>query len=1161
MAQVDVLIHTKLVDRDLRRATHDVQRHMHGLGHDAGRDFGVNLARGIQASQPKITRAFDDSTAATDRLIKAEQQLTKAYKSGDREQVIRATDRLTRVYRNQQTEVVRLAKAQRGLHGAIGDDRSMRSMVAILPNMTGGLTDAAGAAGDAAGTFGKLGATMGRLGPAAAVAAPAVAGVGLALTSLVGIAAQASGVLGLLPGLLATAGAGVAAFKLGMSGFSDVMGSLRDPEAFAESIRKLAPSAQQAAMAIRQMVPAFDDLKRATQDELFAGIGPQLNQFVNALLPSIRQLTTGVAAGLNQTMSAVMGQLQTPETMTALHSMIGNIVQAFQNLAPAAAPFTQAITQLASVGASFMPQLADAIAEGAQAFADFIDEAARSGDLQEFIQGGIDAMAELGPIVVDTARAFISLAPVGERVLPLIGDTMEIIADIMGPIGTMVAEFTPAFALWEMGVLQVRTAFDVVKNAANALIPTLNRINQVINLMLEPVRAAIDLANKVPGVNLSNIPEIVEIGPIGSHPGNKDSRNRRTDSPARPGSNTAGLPPFTSAPSSANSWWGGVELNVPKTWNQQEHHRNRLAEIQEAATGGAGGAQGPEVPYTGDPMELLQGFPVDASLYGAAGSVLDAQHRRAQAEAELNALLADNTATAEQIQAKRNELAKADREAYEAELRLNEAKQSAAESQRDSMHGLANDLQDIGAQFDSDFGISKGLGGVVEQVVKFVTALAMAPAMGPLSQIAGQYPNAGKGIVGMAAGTGAFGPQYLLTPQGMQGGQQYGGGYGGGNPNADQMIALAQHANGGQYSWGGTDLVNGLADCSGSISELVSVLTGRGTGKGRLFTTDSFPAYAAQNGWTQGYTPGGMNVGVRHGGPGGGHMASTINGVNFEAGGNAGGISYGGNAAGALDFPEIWSRPLGPMTPTAAPPLYGPANTSPALAPLPPPGSFPGGGSMLPGTGMPSGIGPMGGPPQGAPMQNGVGGAASAMPQYGARSPGEGGWQAQGGGFAGLGGLPMSAIQAGIGAAGAAGAPFGGQAGAAAAQMGMEMLNRTAGWGGQAAGIVANGLLETFGMNQSVLGDPSQSWFGRVFAGFAGARPSLPASAGQTEEPLSAQQQDPNKKQGEDQQQQQPGGPLVNIETLNNNKGDNEMEMANNLNYRINGAAQTSWTS
>ncbi|QEA10784.1 tape measure protein [Mycobacterium phage Weirdo19] len=98
-------------------------------------------------------------------------------------------------------------------------------------------------------------------------------------------------------------------------------------------------------------------------------------------------------------------------------------------------------------------------------------------------------------------------------------------------------------------------------------------------------------------------------------------------------------------------------------------------------------------------------------------------------------------------------------------------------------------------------------------------------------------------------------------------------------------------------------------DCSGLQSAIYAVLTGQDPGK-RHFTTESnFEAL----GFQPGYMPGAYNIGIRRGGGGRlSHMAGTLpNGVNVESGGNHNSTLYGGDAAGAQDFPLQFHLPVG----------------------------------------------------------------------------------------------------------------------------------------------------------------------------------------------------------------------------------------------------------
>lgn len=544
-----------------------------------------------------------------------------------------------------------------------------------------------------------------------------------------------------------------------------------------------------------------------------------------------------------------------------------------------------------------------------------------------------------------------------------------------------------------------------------------------------------------------------------------------------------------------------------------------------SSAGGSGGSSsgpGIAVPYAGIP-ELMPGVAMDASLFSQQTAVADARTKVAQKEAELNALRADNNASATDILNAQNELEKARRDQTEAEMRFTEAQLKAGQQTTKQLGQLTSELGDIGASIDQDFGISKGLAGIAENVTKFIANLAAAPLMGQLSAVAKANPTqGGHGLMGILGAQGVFGSQYQNNQYAGQGGyasvagstgvQMYGGG------RLGQMMALAQQASGRTTYAPASDLVNGLADCSGSISDLYEVLKYGQTTSGREFTTTNFAtdAEAAKLGFLPGYMPGALNVGVNPG-----HMAATLpNGVNFEGGGNTGGgAQYGGNAAGALSsqFEKQYYLPVGGGGGQSYGPLTGSALTNPALTS---PATGGGGGGM--------GVGPGFAPaPSAAPTR--IGGLAPV-----------GG---SGGGGIGIqsGGLVDMAIQAG-GMGLDMMAPGAGQA----AQLGIKLGARAAEYAGQAAGIGVQGLMETFlPTGGSELAN--SNWLTRIAGGLAGAAPALPNMAGKGQ---GGNLENPNGEQGGQQQGGQ--NPGLNIEKLEyNNQNATEDRAGKDLTYHL----------
>jgi TP901 family phage tail tape measure protein len=549
---------------------------------------------------------------------------------------------------------------------------------------------------------------------------------------------------------------------------------------------------------------------------------------------------------------------------------------------------------------------------------------------------------------------------------------------------------------------------------------------------------------------------------------------------------------------------------------------------------GSGSTSLPDAPVL--PIDYTNTAGMTAELANAQSRVDETTHDLAEKQARLNQLLSSNVADEGAVQKARNDVAKAQQDATEAQTRFTEAQRQASDKQSKTLKGATSDLNELGAQLDSDFGISKGLSGIADNLVRFLGALALAGPMAKLSAISNAHGDEGSGLMGILASNGVFGEKFLPTKGSSDPTGTAAMPSGSTNPNVDAMFALAQASSGRTKYAGASDLVNGLADCSGSISDLYEVLTtGRST-SARMFDTTAFAsdASAAKLGFLPGFMPGALNVGVNPYPGMSGHMAATLpNGVNFEGGGGTGGgAQYGGSASGAMD-PQFEKHyylpvggstgapvgPIGPIAPSAPTgPMSAPQSAMPAF-PVPLPvvivgGALPTGGGLVtppiggvpaPGVGASIGAPAISSPSIPAPLPapgGGVGGPlGTGFPQAapigltaptgvtGQAYPSQGGG---GGGGIGAGGMAMDAAMLAT-----SGLDMMAPGAGAAAKVGIQLANRTIKYAGQVAGIGASGLLETFlpaGDNPKA--SIGNSWLGKILGGVAGASPALPNMAG-----------------------------------------------------------------
>lgn len=509
----------------------------------------------------------------------------------------------------------------------------------------------------------------------------------------------------------------------------------------------------------------------------------------------------------------------------------------------------------------------------------------------------------------------------------------------------------------------------------------------------------------------------------------------------------------------------------PKLWSLDSHPIAAPTMAPPLPTGSSGGPGGWQV----DPMRV---FDAETSLQRARNGLEQDRIALIRLEQEGNA---DQLAL---LRAK-NQVAEGERAYISAQMKLQEAQQGTWKKMETAANGMSTGMDQIGAALEKDFGISKGLPGIAENLTKFLANLAAAPLLGQLSAITQANPSkGGYGIMGMLGAQGAFGDQFTgMAPTAYPGYP---------NPTASAMAGLPM----------GTPTMAGRQPYG---MPLGSNSGGYGGGGAR------FPDWVYQLGNAFGVKP------------------STYPGHQEKDGQNKG-IDWSGPVANMQRFAEylstipgameqvIWDNPntgqkigiangqfVGPGT--SQPGYYGSdwadhqnhvhtrqsySIPTPAMAatapPLTTPGTDPTNSALLGG----GGTGGMTGPSQGwSPSQTAsrIGGVEPAA------GTGKGGFGiTQGGTIDTAMGLAASGLDLL--------APGAGQA----AQTGMKLANRAIEYAGQAAGIGVEGLMQTFlPTGGSELAN--KSWLTKLVGGVAGAAPALPNMAGKATAPPNPQGQ------------------------------------------------------
>lgn len=377
------------------------------------------------------------------------------------------------------------------------------------------------------------------------------------------------------------------------------------------------------------------------------------------------------------------------------------------------------------------------------------------------------------------------------------------------------------------------------------------------------------------------------------------------------------------------------------------------------------------------PNQLSQqgyGYQVDPQgVFDAESRVLQQRAAVEEARARVLELAQDNQATEQDKLKAQSNIIETERSYLKTQVELLEAQRGTWKKINESIGDQANLLEGLGAEIDADFGISRGLPGIAENITKFLANIVAAPVYGALAGMRGAGGDLGgaKGLLGAAALSGAFGPQFM-QPQGsadslmapgaqvmapgaqiiVPGGTFPGAGAGPGSGGTDgsdwsggagdfgpnlfpspgqgmpmpygnryplpgagypgDAAILSQIPKGGRYDSVTKDLTKGLVDCASGVEDLVNLIDGKPTAGGSL-TTFNAASVLPQMGFQRGMGgPGDFRVGYTNTGTP--HMEATLpdgTPVNFGSSASvaSGGVS-GAGGANSPGFTDFFYRPM-----------------------------------------------------------------------------------------------------------------------------------------------------------------------------------------------------------------------------------------------------------
>ncbi|OYO16290.1 hypothetical protein CGZ94_04945 [Enemella evansiae] len=223
--------------------------------------------------------------------------------------------------------------------------------------------------------------------------------------------------------------------------------------------------------------PQFAAVQRAASGEFWAQAAAPIRNLATSVLPTLTAGMASVAGAWGGYVSAMAGSLQRLTSGPGFAALFTQTAAAIRIAQGAIGPFLGALGAIGSVGVSYIVPLTQYLTDLSNRFSSFIQQAAASGQLQQWAQTGITALSQLGQVVGLVGgilgTLIRSMAQFGgaSSLNPLIAGLTSLNAALAGPVGQGL--LAQVFGAAQQAIVALQPAFAALGTALAALVPVL----------------------------------------------------------------------------------------------------------------------------------------------------------------------------------------------------------------------------------------------------------------------------------------------------------------------------------------------------------------------------------------------------------------------------------------------------------------------------------------------------------------------------------------------------------------------------------------------------------------------------------------------------------------------------------------------------------------
>ncbi|MFI6485149.1 hypothetical protein ACIBH1_45075 [Nonomuraea sp. NPDC050663] len=371
-------------------------------------------------------------------------------------------------------------------------------------------------------------------GAAAAGATHAVLALGAGLAPL-------AGGLAAVPGAVALSVAGFGALGLALYGIADATSAAfgDDQDKLDKALAKLSQSARAAILEVRELRPALDGVRLASQEAFFGQLAGAVTALAAALLGPLHAGLSGVASDLGAAARSVVDFVRSSDSVRAVEQVFASTRHTIIALSQALWPLLGGFRDLTVVGAQFTASLAPEIAQALARVGVFLSQASADGRAWAWMVAAVETLRQLGRIALDVwqilSGLFEAMRTAGGDALGVLGALVSSVADfVTSDAGqqALVAVFValaqagqalgPVLAALVVGVGQLAPALGglalivgpILTSAIQAVVPALASLEPGIVAILSAVGRAVEVL----GPSLTLLGEAVAAAMVAASP-------------------------------------------------------------------------------------------------------------------------------------------------------------------------------------------------------------------------------------------------------------------------------------------------------------------------------------------------------------------------------------------------------------------------------------------------------------------------------------------------------------------------------------------------------------------------------------------------------------------------------------------------------------------